>query len=288
MPITLDGTLGITTPALTSTGGANFATSSGNVGIGTASPSYSLHISKAVPTLMIECTGSATNGSAYALLKADTGATGNYFRALIGADAAGSYNWAIGNYSTNDSKALAFYTNGFNERMRVHSSGGVSIGNTTDPGATNLSVTGNVTAPNLQGPAFSAYLSGNQSLTANVVTKVAFDTKLFDTNTCFSTANNRFTPNVAGYYHMTFAMYIATASVGIYTMNFYKNGALYKQSNYNIDPAGALMANCTTLVYMNGTTDYVEAWASTQYASTLGGSAGAPYFEFSGALVRSA
>ena len=30
------------------------------------------------------------------------------------------------------------------ERMRIHNSGGVSIGNTTDPGATNLSVTGNV------------------------------------------------------------------------------------------------------------------------------------------------
>ena len=36
---------------------------------------------------------------------------------------------------------VAVITNG-TERMRVHSSGGVSIGNTTDPGATNLSVTG--------------------------------------------------------------------------------------------------------------------------------------------------
>lgn len=35
-------------------------------------------------------------------------------------------------------------TNGA-ERMRVHSTGGVSIGNTTDPGATNLSVTGSLT-----------------------------------------------------------------------------------------------------------------------------------------------
>ena len=31
-----------------------------------------------------------------------------------------------------------------NERVRIHASGGVSIGNTTDPGATNLSVTGSV------------------------------------------------------------------------------------------------------------------------------------------------
>jgi hypothetical protein len=32
------------------------------------------------------------------------------------------------------------------ERMRIHNSGGVSIGNTTDPGATNLSVTGTITS----------------------------------------------------------------------------------------------------------------------------------------------
>jgi hypothetical protein len=34
------------------------------------------------------------------------------------------------------------------ERMRVHASGGMSLGNTTDPGATNLSVTGVVTTGN--------------------------------------------------------------------------------------------------------------------------------------------
>jgi hypothetical protein len=40
-------------------------------------------------------------------------------------------------------------TNGA-ERLRVFTSGGVSIGNTTDPGATNLSVTGSVKAATMQ------------------------------------------------------------------------------------------------------------------------------------------
>ena len=52
--------------------------------------------------------------------------------------------------------------------------------------------------------------------------------------------------------------------------------------------AVATMANCTTLVYMNGSTDYLEAWFYSNNASTLGGSAGSPYTEFSGALVRAA
>jgi hypothetical protein len=38
---------------------------------------------------------------------------------------------------------IVFGTNAA-ERMRIHSSGGVSIANTTDPGAGNLSVTGTV------------------------------------------------------------------------------------------------------------------------------------------------
>jgi hypothetical protein len=42
---------------------------------------------------------------------------------------------------TRGNKFLTLATNG-TERMRLHASGGVSIGNTTDPGATNFSVTG--------------------------------------------------------------------------------------------------------------------------------------------------
>lgn len=138
------------------------------------------------------------------------------------------------------------------------------------------------------GPAFSAYASANQSISANTVTKVAFDTKVYDTNTNFSTANNRFTPTVAGYYIFTFSLYSTGGNLGIYTMNFYKNGTLYKQPVYSTWNAGPLMQNATIQAYMNGTTDYMEVWWSTQNASTLGGSAGSPYSEFSGAMVRAA
>jgi hypothetical protein len=135
-------------------------------------------------------------------------------------------------------------------------------------------------------PAFSAYPVSNQSISANTPTKVIFDTEVFDTNNNYNTANSRFTPTVAGYYQMTFSLYAATSSLGIYHLNFYKNGTLYKQSNYNVAPASALMSNMTSLIYLNGSTDYVEAYFSSQFASTLGGSAGSQFFEFSGVLVR--
>lgn len=55
---------------------------------------------------------------------------------------------ASGNSTLNSLGYLAIGTNsatlGNSERARFHASGGVSVGNTTDPGATNLSVTGTI------------------------------------------------------------------------------------------------------------------------------------------------
>jgi hypothetical protein len=66
---------------------------------------------------------------------------------------------------------IAFTTNG-TEDLRIHASGGVSIGSTTDPGATNLSVTGRVTAANLTvtSAANTATLGASTSVTTPLVT----------------------------------------------------------------------------------------------------------------------
>lgn len=66
---------------------------------------------------------------------------------------------------------IAFATNG-TEDLRIYPTGGVSIGNTTDPGATNLSVTGRVTAANLTvtSAANTATLGASTSVTTPLVT----------------------------------------------------------------------------------------------------------------------
>lgn len=58
---------------------------------------------------------------------------------------------SIGGDGTSTLNTLGYFrigtgtaTFGSNERMRVHASGGVSIGNTTDPGAANLSINGTI------------------------------------------------------------------------------------------------------------------------------------------------
>lgn len=108
------------------------------------------------------------------------------------------------------------------------------------------------------GPAFSAYPSGNQSITASTFTKVQYNTEEFDTNSNYDSATNyRFTPTVAGYYSFTAAISVGT-SVTRAIISFYKNGSAFKQfdMNYAVNNYGG-----AALIYLNGSTDYVELYA---------------------------
>jgi hypothetical protein len=71
---------------------------------------------------------------------------------------------------------LAFATSqggaGFAEAMRISSNQGVSIGNTTDPGATNLSVTGKVSVANTFES--TAYVGINSSTVTTIATGISF------------------------------------------------------------------------------------------------------------------
>lgn len=60
--------------------------------------------------------------------------------------------------------ALRFGTNN-TERLRIHSSGGVSIGNTTDPGANNVSIAGNIAAAVVAST--TPFIENGQTVTSN-------------------------------------------------------------------------------------------------------------------------
>lgn len=138
------------------------------------------------------------------------------------------------------------------------------------------------------GPAFSAYLSANQSINSGVLTKIQFDTKIFDTANCYSTSTYRFTPNVAGYYDVRCNYYILSLpSTNYATLALYKNGAY---TNVLLGAAGASGGNGTDLVYLNGSTDYVEMYITQDSgtAKNVGGSTNPYYTTFSASLVRAA
>lgn len=118
-------------------------------------------------------------------------------------------------------------------------------------------------------PAFSVYKSANQSISTGVYTKITYDLEEFDTANCF--ASSRFTPNVAGYYQINANTYLqAAAGLTRVLPSVYKNGASYKFGNDNLTVStteGRGLAS--TLVFLNGTTDYVEIYVLVNATSPV-------------------
>ena len=156
-----------------------------------------------------------------------------------------------------------------------------------------------LTVPNTTGtvmvsgnmPAFSAYASsGTQSVSSVTNTKILIDTETFDTNNNF--ASNRFTPTVAGYYQINGCVYLSGTLMLYGSVRLFKNGSQYKVGSLIIPTTGTqtdCFSNVSDVVYMNGSTDYLELYAYTSYSGSIvivGGSTALTYF--SGCLVRTA
>jgi hypothetical protein len=141
------------------------------------------------------------------------------------------------------------------------------------------------------GPAFSAYLASQQNLTPSTYTKVTINSETFDVGACFDTSTNRFTPNVAGYYLVNAVIaFNSTANNPTNAQSLiYKNGSSVKEAA-GASPASRFTGVATGIVYMNGTTDYLEAYAyaaggtGTLYVQVVGSA----YTYFDACLIRAA
>jgi hypothetical protein len=142
------------------------------------------------------------------------------------------------------------------------------------------------------GPAFSAYNTGSQSISSAIATKVTLQNEDFDTANCFS--SSRFTPNVAGYYQINGTIYISSSSTTESCIAIiYKNGSVYQGGAFQgtSTPSSNASSQVSSVVYLNGTTDYVELYGyaaiggtgNLTNAGTLG-----LRCQFSGCLVRAA
>ena len=118
-------------------------------------------------------------------------------------------------------------------------------------------------------PAFEAKGSAEQTgVSDNTWTKVTMNTEIFDTNSMYDASTNyRFTPTVSGKYFVYAGMglYGATSDqLQIANLSIYKNGSNYKyvvnnfNNNYPHNEAGLSLS---TVVEMNGSSDYVELYA---------------------------
>jgi hypothetical protein len=148
-----------------------------------------------------------------------------------------------------------------------------------------------LTVPNTTGtvmvsgnmPAFSAVpANSTQTPAASTFTKVTLGTELFDTNSNF--ASSRFTPTIAGYYQINGTVNMA-GSVARLLVTIYKNGSEWNRG-FDVN-ANTLSGTTSQLMYLNGSTDYVELYTfNTSGGVAINGVEA--YTCFSGSLVRAA
>jgi hypothetical protein len=119
---------------------------------------------------------------------------------------------ALNLYASAVTGKIGFFTGGSStEAARIHASRGVSIGDITDPGATNLRVAGTITS--VGQPGFLAYSSATQNGQVHGAT-VVFGTEIYDELGNF--ASNTFTAPVAGRYLFTVAVKLSNGSADHY------------------------------------------------------------------------
>jgi hypothetical protein len=133
-------------------------------------------------------------------------------------------------------------------------------------------------------PAFSAVSASDQAISAGTNTKINFGTEEFDTNSNFS--SSRFTPTAEGYYSLNTVIRFSAASA-YQNIMIWKNGSYtgyIAGHRYSSSGAGQNIISGSYLIYMNGTTDYVEIYCYDSAGSTIQFNANST--RFSGHLVR--
>jgi hypothetical protein len=157
-------------------------------------------------------------------------------------------------------------------------------GNTTSTFGGNVDVTGNVIT---DAPSFYAYGSVATSASNTTWTKLIADTESWDTDSCYDTSNYRFTPNVEGYYLLS-ANYYMGNTTGYRTCRVLKNGSI-DAIRGSISPGASGIGSGATLnalIYLNGTTDYVEFYMYQTSGSTISTNARSDLTYFCGHLAR--
>jgi hypothetical protein len=141
-------------------------------------------------------------------------------------------------------------------------SGVVTLQAPSVAGSTTLNLPATSGTVMVNGPAFSAYRNGNQTgISSGANTKIQINTEYFDTNNNFdSTTNYRFTPALAGYYQVNGTVAGVGTNLSYLIARIFKNGVNLINGNYDNGNADDKSSVVSTIVYLNGSTDYIELY----------------------------
>lgn len=118
---------------------------------------------------------------------------------------------------------------------------------------------------------FEAYRTSTQSINSGADTVIQATVELFDSNSFYDTSTYKFTPLIAGYYHVYFRPAITGLGDGKKVIaKAKKNGTVFAESTATGSVAGAqVTAAGMGTVYLNGSTDYVEWTVQHNHGSAL-------------------
>ena len=118
-------------------------------------------------------------------------------------------------------------------------------------------------------PAFAAQLSANQALSHNSATKINFNSEDLDTNSAYDNSTNyRFTPGIAGYYHVYALLAFDEVADGkaAYCM-IYKNGSHFFSQAIGTGNNTQLVAPSVSATIYLDDDDYVEIYGQHNHGS---------------------
>ncbi|VAX15358.1 hypothetical protein MNBD_NITROSPINAE04-1961 [hydrothermal vent metagenome] len=113
-------------------------------------------------------------------------------------------------------------------------------------------------------PSFSAHKNGASQvgIGSGTWTLVTYPTENYDTANAFDISTSRFSPKVAGKYFITAHItWTSFADLGQALISIYKNGSAYRAVTQGSPGTGSISVSITSIVDMNGTTDFVEIYA---------------------------
>jgi hypothetical protein len=158
----------------------------------------------------------------------------------------------------------------------------VATANLVDANVTQAKFAANVAG---NGPTFRAHASAATTLSNNGFTKIALGAEGWDTGSFFDTSTSRFTPTVAGYYWFNAAIQVV-AGADLFNAVLYKNGAA---AAYGMQSdVDAYRATVSDIIYLNGSSDYVELFGYQFSGTTKTTGTGAENTYLSGCLIRAA
>ncbi|WP_138765857.1 hypothetical protein [Pedobacter xixiisoli] len=130
---------------------------------------------------------------------------------------------------------------------------------------------------------FHATASSNPSaFAAGEIKQIVFSAKTYDTNNWFDLVTGRFTPQLEGYYNITISARVFDNAIKTKNVQLFKNNAVVAIGHTTF--INSYVVHLSTVVYMNGTTDYIDARIYSESAATINGT-GAPNTYFQADLI---